>query len=269
MTDRSTPTADPTVKANPSIGITIPAYDPDMLRLEQFIDDIEEVLDPEIVRIEIDAPRRTHVDRLEDAVDVVNVSNERRGKGGAITEGFDALETDIFMFADADGSVPASSLRHVLQQTIDGTADVSIGSRRHPTSNIVAHQTIARRFLGDTFAFVARKMLPTECRDYQCGAKAVRREAWENIGPHCYEPGFAWDLEFISVAGALGYEIAEVPVEWEDHPDSTVDPISTPIELATALVEVKRRTGAIATSPRFREITETNRSTLTMLEDDD
>lgn len=269
MTEHATMTEHSTTATDPAVGIVIPAYDPDISLLERFVDDIERVLDPEAVRVEIDAPSRTHVERLADAVAVVNVSNERRGKGGAITEGFDALETDVLMFADADGSVPASSLRHVLQQTVDGTADVSIGSRRHPTSTIVAHQTIARRFLGDVFAFAARKMLPTKCRDYQCGAKAVRSDVWDVVGPHCYEPGFAWDLEFISVAGALGYEIAEVPVEWEDHPDSTVDPIRTPIELATALFDVKRRTSAIATSPRFRGTTETDRSKLTTLDDGD
>lgn len=247
----------------PTVGVTIPAYSPDIVVLEQFVADIREVLDPAIIRIEIDAPKMEHVDRLENTADVLNVSNSRRGKGAAVMDGFDALETDVFMFADADGSVPAESLGHVVQQITDGTADVSIASRRHPGSNIVTHQTVARRFLGDAFAFSARKMLPTKCQDYQCGAKAVSAEAWDEIGYHCYEPGFAWDLEFVSVAGSLGYDIAEVPVDWEDHPESTVDPILTSIELATALVDVKRRTDAIATSPRFHDVTKTDQSKLT------
>lgn len=246
-----------------SIGVVIPAYSPDIATVEQFTDDIQQVLDPEIVRIEFDAPSREHVERLDDVADEINTSTERRGKGAAIMEGFDSLTTDVLAFADADGSVPASSLEKIVRQITEGSADVSIGSRRHPTSNIVSHQTVARRIMGDAFAFTARKILPTKCRDYQCGAKAVRREAWEAIGHHCYEPGFAWDLEFVSVAGALGYEIAEAPVDWADHPDSTVDPLSTSVELATALFDVNRRTNAIATSPRFRHIITTNRSRLT------
>ncbi|MFC7131169.1 glycosyltransferase [Haloferax chudinovii] len=248
----------------PSIGVIIPAYDPDILTLEQFVKNICQVIDPEVVRIEIDAPRQAHVDRLEEVAEV-NVSSGKRGKGSAIMEGFDAVDTDILAFVDADGSVPAPSLDNIIRQISQGTADVSIASRRHPSSHIVAHQTIVRRLLGDAFAFAARKMLPTQCRDYQCGAKAVRADAWEAVGHHCYEPGFAWDLEFVSVAGSLGYEIAEVPVDWEDHPDSTVSPISTSIELATALVDVKRRTDAIATSPRFRDTTKTDHSKLMKL----
>lgn len=261
MSDTNTAT-----KSNPTgstVGVVIPAYAPDIVVLEQFIGDIRNVIDPETIRVEIDVPRTAHVERLEAIVDRVSVSSDRRGKGAAIMEGFDALETDVLVFADADGSVPAHSLENLVRQTEEGTADVSIGSRRHPNSHIVNHQTLGRRFLGDAFAFAARKLLPTKCRDYQCGAKAVRAETWNVIGHHCYEPGFAWDLEFVSVAGSLGYEIAEVPVDWEDHPDSTVDPLWTSVELATALVDVRRRADAIASSPRFKNITKTTRSKLT------
>jgi hypothetical protein len=108
-------------------------------------------------------------------------------------------------------------------------------------------------------------MLPTHCRDYQCGAKAARASAWEAIAHHCYEPGFAWDLEFVSVAGSLGYDIVEVPIVWEDHPDSTVDTISTAVELGTALVDVRRRTDALARSPRHRHTDTTDESVLTEL----
>lgn len=252
-----------------SLGIVIPAYDPDILTLEQYIRDIRDVIGPQVICVEIDSPRRAHVDRLEETADQVSVATTRRGKGGAIMAGFDSLETDVLAFADADGSVPASSLDDVVRQVREGTADVSLASRRHPSSHIVDHQTVVRRLLGDAFAFAARQMLPTQCRDYQCGAKAVRADAWEVIGHHCYEPGFAWDLEFVSVAGAVGYEIAEVPVDWEDHPDSTVNPISTSVELATALVDVKRRADAIAESPRHRNATPTAHSTLMKIENDD
>lgn len=251
-----------------SIGVIIPAYDPDILALENYIEEIRQVLNPDTIRVEIDTPLQAHVDRLQDIAEV-NTSMSRRGKGAAIMEGFDALDTSILVFADADGSVLASSLKDVVLQITDGTADVSIASRRHPSSRIVAHQTAVRRLLGDAFAYVARKMLPTQCRDYQCGAKAVRAEAWEVVGHHCYEPGFAWDLEFVSVVGSLGYKIAEVPIEWQDHPDSKVKPFSTSFELATALVDVKRRTDAISTSPRFRNRKTTDHSKLMKPRDDD
>ncbi|MFO7834891.1 MAG: hypothetical protein R6V31_12810, partial [Halohasta sp.] len=53
------------------------------------------------------------------------------------------------------------------------------------------------------------------------------------------------------------------PVEWEDHPQTTVDPLSTSVELARALFDVRRRAQAIAASPRYRHVQPTDGSTLT------
>jgi len=246
-----------------SLGVVIPAYEPDIEALLAYIHDIRAVLDPSTIRIEIDAPTDAVRSRIGPVVDEFSAVSQRRGKGGAVMDGFDGLSTDILAFTDADGSVPASSLATIIGHVRGETADVSIGSRRHPDSRIVDHQTVARRYLGDAFAFTARQLLPTKCYDYQCGAKALRAEAWDEIGHHCYESGFAWDLEFISVAGSLGYEIREVPVEWEDHPETTVDPFWTTVELGRALLDVRRRADAIAASPRYRDIQPTPRSKLT------
>lgn len=59
--------------------------------------------------------------------------------------GFDALDTDVYAYVDADGSIPAASIADIVRQVRDGTAAVSIGSRRHPASEILSHQTVVRR----------------------------------------------------------------------------------------------------------------------------
>lgn len=236
-----------------SLGVVVPAYDPDIRALTRYITAIRELLEPAVIRVEIDTPREDHLTALDPIVDDLSDTKTKRGKGGAIIDGFNSLETDIFAFADADGSVPASSLDKIVHRIRTGTADISIGSRRHPSSHIVSHQTIIRRLLGDIFALVAQQLLPTRCRDYQCGAKAVRADAWAEIRHYCHEQGFAWDLEFVSVAGSLGYDITEVPVVWTDHPDSTVDPIRTSVELATALLAVRRRTRPLTPYRRLRD----------------
>lgn len=250
-----------------SVGVVIPAYNPDVSSLLDYICDIQSTVSPEEIRVEIDDPSSECLDLLSANDIKTSISNRRRGKGAAIMDGFDALQTDIYVFTDADGSVPTSSLDHVLQPILGGDINVSIGSRRHPDSNIINHQTILRRFLGDVFAKGARYILPTRCRDYQCGAKAVTANAWSRISHHCYESGFAWDLEFISVAGLLGYKIAEVPITWKDHPDSTVNPVTTPIKLATALVNVKRRADTFSTRQKYDNIDVTVNSDL--LDNDD
>jgi len=231
-----------------SLGVVIPAYEPDVDALTQYIRAIDTQLSPAVIRVEIDSPQADQLAALESTCAEINAASRRRGKGRAISEGFDSLETDVLAFADADGSVPVESLADVVGPVRQGTVAVVIGSRRHPDAEIVDHQTSSRQLLGDAFAFVARQLLPTRCYDYQCGAKALRAAAWADIHHYCYEEGFAWDLEFLSVADSLGYGISEIPVRWEDHPESTVDPASAAVELATALVRVRQRTGRL--SPR-------------------
>lgn len=251
-----------------SLGFVIPAYKPDVDLLLSYIEAIRDSLSPSIIRVEIDVPDESTCDRIESAADEVNATTMRRGKGKAITDGFDALSTDILAFADADGSVPATSMATVVDRIREGTAAVSIGSRRHPDSKIVSHQTVGRRMLGDAFAFVARNLLTTACYDYQCGAKAVRADAWQEIREHCREEGFAWDLEFVSVAGSLGYDITEVPVEWDDRPNSTVHPVWTTLELGVAVCQIWYRSN-VGTDTSFRNRQQTTSSTVHRPENDE
>ena len=200
------------------------------------------------MRIEVDDPREAVAAALADLPATVNVSPYRRGKGAAVTAGFEALETDVLAFADADGSTPPGELARVVAAVTDGDADLAVGSRRHPEAEITSHQTLARRFLGDGFAWLARRLLDADLYDYQCGAKAIRRPAWTAVREHLYEPGFAWDVELVAMAGALELAIAEVPITWEDMPGSTVSPVRDSVRLGRALLVSRHRAKQIRNS---------------------
>ncbi len=225
----------------PTLGVVIPAYQPDVEELSEYIDDIVTELGPEVVRIELDSADDETVERLGETSAVVSTVPYRRGKGAAITAGFEELETDILGFVDADGATPASEFRRVLEPVEDGRCDLAVGSRRHPDSTVATHQTYARRRLGDTLAWSARRLLTVSLYDYQCGAKAITAEGWEVVRRHLYEPGFAWDIELVAMAGALELRVEEVPVTWYDRPGSTVSPFREPFRFARTLVRVRHR----------------------------
>lgn len=224
-----------------SLGVVVPAYQPDVEALIPYISDLEAELEPETLRVELDAPQAETLAALEATGATINAVDARRGKGAAITAGFDALETDVLAFVDADGSTPAKSVADVVAPVIQERTDLAVGSRRHPDADVRSHQTILRQHLGDVFAWLGRRFLTVQLRDYQCGAKAMSREAWQSIRPSISEPGFAWDVEVLGVAGALGHSITEVPVVWKDHPDSTVETSRAVPELLRALFDVRRR----------------------------
>jgi glycosyltransferase involved in cell wall biosynthesis len=232
-----------------TVGLVVPAYRPDVDRLTAFVESLAAELEPAAILVELDAPEPGVSEALSDPPAEVHAVPERRGKGAAITAGFERLGTDVLAFADADGSTPAASVGDVLRPVVGGEADLAVGSRRHPGADVRSHQTYARRWLGDGFAWLARRLLSVDLYDYQCGAKALSRDAWRTIRGHLYEPGFAWDIELVAMAGALGHRVAEVPVVWEDRPGSTVAAVGTAVELFKALLVVRHRAKLIADHP--------------------
>lgn len=224
-----------------TLGLVLPAYRPELEVLMDYIEELRAELRPVRIRIELDAPGPGVVDRLNELEAMVNVSEDRRGKGAAITDGFEALDTDVLAFADADGSTPAGSMAEVVQPVRDGEVALAVGSRRHPDADVLSHQTFVRRRLGDAFAATARLILEPDLYDYQCGAKAISAAAWDRVRNHLYEPQFAWDIELIAMVAAFDLPIAEVPITWQDHPGSTVSPIGTSLALAWTLLAARHR----------------------------
>ncbi|WP_435069947.1 glycosyltransferase [Haloplanus sp. C73] len=224
-----------------SVGIVIPAYHPDVDRLGAYVRALHDALAPEEIRVELDAATPDVRDRIAELPVTLNEASSRRGKGAAITAGFEALSTDVLAFADADGSTPAPSIADVVAPVVSGNADLAAGSRRHPDATVQSHQTVARRYLGDGFAWLARRLLDVHLHDYQCGAKALTADAWARIRHYLHEPGFAWDIELLAVADAVDCRIVEVPVVWEDRPESTVSPVETTLRLARGLFTARHR----------------------------
>lgn len=222
------------------VGVVVPAYKPDPELLRSYVASLAAQLDARI-RIELDDPDPGVARALTECQAAVRTHPGRRGKGAAITTGFEALDTDVLAFVDADGSTPASSVADVIRPVVEGAVDLAVGSRRHPESWVKSHQTYARRYLGDGFAWIARQVLRPELYDYQCGAKAITREGWSDVRSHIYEPGFAWDIELIAIASANNLEIREVPVTWVDRPGSTVAPVRTAVELGLSLFRARHR----------------------------
>jgi glycosyltransferase involved in cell wall biosynthesis len=230
------------------VGVVVPAYRPDPARLVAYVRSLLDRLDPATVRVELDAPTAATRDALAALPDrvTVNAVDRRRGKGAAVTAGFEALDADVYAFADADGSTPADSLAAVVAPVSEGRADLAVGSRRHPDATVAAHQTRARRLMGDCFAWLARRVLDTGLYDYQCGAKALTAGTWRAVRRHLHEPGFAWDIELVAMVAARDRRIVEVPVVWEDQPGSTVSTGRTTASLAIGLFRSRARAKALS-----------------------
>ncbi len=220
-----------------SVGLVVPALNPDVPRLKRYLEELHETVDPDLIRIELDDPTGRVATELDGMDADCSIVNHRRGKGLAITHGFDALETEIFVFVDADGSTDATSVAQLVETIDAGRADVAVGSRRHPQS-VVDGRSLDRGFMSGIFARVARLSTGIAIRDFQCGAKAFDAACWSDIRADLVIPGFGWDLEVIWLSSTRGYTVLEVPVVWSEKAGTTVNPFKTGIRLLDVLGQI-------------------------------
>lgn len=144
-----------------------------------------------------------------------------RGKGHAVRHGAERARGDVILFTDADLSTPIAELPRLLT-AIERGADVAIGTRAHPQSDVQVPQPFYRDRAGKLFNVVVRLLLLPRLRDTQCGFKLFRRVTVAPLFREMREEQFAFDVELLYLADRAGLRIAEVPVIWINSPDSRV-----------------------------------------------
>ncbi len=141
------------------------------------------------------------------------------GKGAAIKRGLVLATGEVLGFLDADLSIHPRDFMHVVAAVNNG-ADLAVGSRRLPESNVMQDQPFVRRFVGNAYSMLARTLIDTNVKDFQCGCKAFRREIWVSLTVSC--DGFGFDTELIARAYTNGFAVVEVPVTWNNKASSKV-----------------------------------------------
>jgi len=167
-----------------------------------------------------------------DAVRLIRLGRNR-GKGCAVRTGLAAGTGDVRGFTDADASTPIAELDRVLA-VIEGGADVVIGSRakQGPETRVVAKWH--RKVIGRVFNGLLRMLLNLKdgeghpLADTQCGFKWFSSDTCDRVLDRATLDGFAFDVELLHLANAMGYAVVEMPVNWEDHGESSVNLVMDP-----------------------------------------
>ncbi len=165
---------------------------------------------------------------------------ENRGKGRAVKEGVLAARGRVILFSDADLSTPIAMLDRLLER-LEAGADVVIGSRALPESEVRVHQPRPRESLGKLFNAVVRRLIAPGIRDTQCGFKAFRREAARELFADLRTEGFCFDVEILAAARRRGLRIEEVPVVWENSRPSGVRVVRGFPRVVRDLARIRRR----------------------------
>lgn len=146
---------------------------------------------------------------------------ENQGKGAAVRRGMLSARGELRVFADADGATPITELKR-LEAACAAGADIAIGSRVLPDSAVSVTAQPHRVAAGRVFNWVVARLGLRGIADSQCGFKAFRAAAADDLFGRLRTAGFGFDVELLLAAQARGYRIVEVPVNWVDQPGSKV-----------------------------------------------
>jgi len=183
-----------------------------------------------------DGSERALADLPSDVVRTVRL-HHNCGKGEALRVGFTMGQGRFLGFIDGDGDLPPgqiATLAAITRQTGRPAPDVVLGSKRHPTSQVVYPPL--RRFYSWVWQQLVLALFGLHVSDTQTGLKLVRREVLAEVLPRMLEKRFAFDLELLVVANRLGYRrFVEVPVHIRQRFGSTVSPCAIAGMLADLL----------------------------------
>lgn len=145
-------------------------------------------------------------------VDIRVIHYDRNlGKGYAVKAGALASHGAWVALVDADLDLDPASIPEYLELARRERLDFAIGSKRHPES--VVRYPLSRRLASRCYQLLNRLLFRLDVRDTQVGLKVFNRDVVEEVVPLLLVKRFAFDLELLAVAAALGRgRIRELPV---------------------------------------------------------
>ena len=136
--------------------------------------------------------------------------DDNRGKGGALICGTTYTTGDYVAFLDADMDLHPEQLPLFLEILVAREADVVVGSKRHPLSNV--QYPMIRRLYSAGYSALVWVLFGLPLRDTQTGLKLFRRCVLQDVFPRVLVKRFAFDIEVLANAHRLGYKIVDAPV---------------------------------------------------------
>lgn len=225
------------------LSLVIPAYNEEG-RIGQTLHSVTDYLSRQEYESEVIVVNDGSTDRTSAVVQTlypemrVLEHEPNRGKGYAVKQGMLAGTGEYRVFYDADGSTPIPELEKLWPRFNQG-ADVVIGSRSLPNSDVKVHQHILREKMGRTFNLFVKAFLAEPFIDTQCGFKGFTARATEICFQRQRLERFSFDAELLHIARKQGLRIDEVPVRWCNVRDSRVKIFTDSPQMVWDLVRVR------------------------------
>ncbi len=173
------------------------------------------------------------------------IDEPKPGKGHAVTTGMLFATGRIRLFMDADNSTTIDHLVS-MEPYLERGYDVVIGSLAVPGAHVVrgGGEPLWRVVLGKLGNLWIQLWAVPGIWDTQRGFKVFTAKAANDIFRRMTIFGWGFDVEVLAIARAHGYRIKEVPITWDNPPDTRVTVWTYPKVLGeTVRIGIKRMLG--------------------------
>ncbi len=196
-----------------------------------------------------DGTRRIAEDLADGYPAVRVVTQDVKGRGRALKAAWRSSRADIVMYMDEDLSTDLRHIPELVAPLVDGTAALAVGSRRLLGSDV--KRSFKREFISRSYIRLLKLTLGIGVSDAQCGFKALRRDAAEQLLPRIHDDAWFFDTELIVKTERAGYGVAEIPVQWVEDKDSRVNLVRTAVDDLKGIDRVRREQGKWLTGERL------------------
>ena len=231
----------------PDLSVVVPAYQ-EASRIAPSLRDILRYLEAQTWTFELIVVDDGSQDSTADVAraQLANVPEARligyrpnRGKGFAVRTGVLASRGRFVIFLDADLSTPADEISQAVA-TLEAGADLVIGSRRLPRSEVTVQQPRYRRLATEVFARTRQAIVGLQrYSDTQCGFKAMRGEVARALFSRAVINRFMFDVELLYLAERAHLTVQEQPVRWADAPGTKVRLLEGAMSMVRDLVRIR------------------------------
>ncbi len=172
------------------------------------------------------------------------VKNPHGGKAITVMSGLLKAEGEIALFTDMDQATPIKEIEKLLLKFNEGF-DIVIGSRQGRKG-----APLIRKLMAFGFATLRGLMLSLPFVDTQCGFKALNKKSRDEVFPILLEQwksrkaggaavNAGFDVETLFLAKKMGFEIAEVPVEWHHVGTERVQMVRDSIDAVKDMIRIR------------------------------
>ncbi len=133
------------------------------------------------------------------------------GRGAALNNAIRNSKGNIIVYIDADLAIDLDLFPKLISAIKDEDVDIAVGSK-HLSDSIVDYPKL-RRIFSKAYSSLARLLLGSHIRDYQCGFKAFKKDVIIDVIPYVKSQKWSWDTEVLVKAQWLGYKVRELPAK--------------------------------------------------------